>query len=100
MNFNRFFCREDGAEYDDARRRAAGQKAVIYYLVALYIGYMGYCILSNRLAGDDTMSYPVAITLTFALVAGAFWVAWYATRRMRKEFRDSKLSDTKIEEVK
>jgi dolichyl-phosphate-mannose--protein O-mannosyl transferase len=98
MSFKRFWIREDGVEYDDARRRVAGQRAVIYYLVAFYIGYMGYSIMKNRLTGDDTMSYPLAITLASILFVGALSIILYATHRMRIEFEKSKLTDTKIEE--
>lgn len=93
MGFHKFWVKEEGKEYDDARRRSAGQRAVIYYLVALYIGYMGYRIINNRLTGDDTMSYPLAITLTSVLIIGALWVAWYATRFMQREFDKSVLEN-------
>lgn len=98
MSFNKFWIKEAGVEYDEARRRAAGQKAIIYYLVALYVGYMGYSIMSNRLSGDDTMSFPLATALTLVLIIGALGVAWYATKRMRNEFINSKIEDTNKEE--
>ena len=98
MKFNRFWIKEDGVEYDDTRRRAAGQKAIIYYLVALYIGYMGFNIISGRLSGDDTMSYPLAIGITVAFFAFAIWIIWYATKRMKSEFEKSKIIEDKKEE--
>lgn len=93
MGFHKFWVKEEGKEYDDARRRSAGQRAALYYLVALYIGYMGYRILHNRLLGDTTMSIPLAITLTSVLIIGALWVVWYATRYMKREFEKSVLED-------
>lgn len=98
MNWNKFWVKEEGKEYDDGRRRSAGQKAVLYYLVALYIGYMGYSIMNNRLTGDDTMSYPLAIVLAALLVIGAIFVAWYATKRMKNEFRNSEIVSSGKEE--
>ena len=70
------------------------QRALLYYLVALYIGYCGYSIMSNRLAGDNTMSYPLAILLTVVLLIGAVIVALYATRRMKVELKQNKIRDT------
>jgi hypothetical protein len=93
MKWYKFWVREEGKEYDEARRRSAGQRAVIYYLVALYVGYMGFSILKNRLTGDGTMTYPLAILMTLLLLAGAIWVAWYATNWMKKEFEKSVIED-------
>jgi hypothetical protein len=76
MSWNKFWVREDGKEYDEVRRRSAGQRAVLYYLVAVYIGFMGYSILKNRFGGDNTMSFPLAIILASILIIGALWIAW------------------------
>lgn len=73
----------------DALPQSAGLRAILYYLVAIYIGYMGYSIMKNRLAGDDTMSYPLAILLTSILMIGAVGVAFYATKRMKYESKQS-----------
>lgn len=101
MKWNKFWVKEAGKEYDEARRQAAGQKAVLYYLAALYIGYMGYSILNNRLSGDDTLTYPIAILLTLAFMLGAIWIAWYATRRMKNEFDNSVIeSENQEDELK
>lgn len=98
MNFTKFWVKEDGKEYDEVRRRAAGQKAILYYLVALYVGYMGYSILNNWLSGDRTISYALLIVLTAALFIGAIWVAWYATKRMKNEFKLSEIKAANKEE--
>lgn len=100
MNRNIFWVREGGKQYDENKRRSAGQRAVIYYLTSLYIGYMGYSIMKNRLAGDDTMSYPLAIILTSILIAGAIFIIWYATRRMKNEFKQSEIISAGKEEEK
>jgi arginine exporter protein ArgO len=97
MSWN-IFARDAGKQYDENKRLSAGRKAVIYYLAALYIGYMGYSILNNRLAGDDTMSYPLAVILTALLVIGAIFVAWYATISLKKEFKQSELEPAGKEE--
>lgn len=60
-------------------------KSIIYYLVAAYIGYMAFGILNNRIKGDDTMSWPVAIIFTVVLASGALGVIVYATKLMKKE---------------
>jgi predicted branched-subunit amino acid permease len=91
MSRGNFWIREDGKKYDDNKRRNAAQRAGIYYLVAIYVGYMGYSILYNRLIGDDTMTYPLAIILASLLIAGAIFVAWYATRRMKSELEASEI---------
>lgn len=98
IQWNKFLIREEEKEYDEARRRSANQRAVIYYLVALYIGYMGYSIMNNRLTGDDTMSYPLAILLTSLLVIGAVWIMWYATKRVKNEWKQSSTGVSKKEE--
>ncbi len=86
MRWNKFWVREDGKAYDEAIRRRASQKAVLYCLVALYIGYMGLLIIKNRLMGDDTMSYPLAILLASLLIIGAVIVILYTVKRMKNEF--------------
>jgi hypothetical protein len=91
MKWNKFWVKEEGKDYDEARRRTAKQKAVIYYLVALYIGYMGFSILKNRLSGDDTMSYTLAVLLASLLMIGAIWVALYTTKQMKHEFEQSEI---------
>ncbi len=58
-------------------------KGILYCLVAVYIGYMGYSILSSRLKGDATLSYPLAILFTSVLVIGAVWIFWYGVRLQR-----------------
>lgn len=99
MDWNHIRIREAGKKYDENKRRSAGQKAVIYYLVALYIGYMGYSVMSNRLSGDAAMSYPLAAVLASILIIGAGFVAWYATKRMRSELKQSEIiTDGKEEE--
>ncbi|MGB8451465.1 MAG: hypothetical protein WCD89_03960 [Anaerocolumna sp.] len=80
------------------KNRPVGQKAILYYLVALYIGYMGYSILHNRLSGDDTMSYPLAIAITSVFVIGAAWVVWYATRGLINDSKNSEIEITGKEE--
>lgn len=98
MNWNNLWIRNDGRKYDSAKVRNAGQRTVIYYLVALYVGYLGYSIISNRLAGDDTMSYPVAIIFSSVLIIGAIFVAFSATKRMRNELKQEEtLPDEKEE---
>lgn len=94
----KFWIKEDGKEYDEDKRRSASQRAVLYYLVAVYVGYMGYSILKNRLTGDDTMTYPVAIAVTSVLFIGAFWVVWYATKRMKCEYENSVIETGKNDE--
>lgn len=100
MRWYTFWVREDGKQYDENKRRSAGQRGVIHCLAALYIGYMGYSIMNNRLAGDETMSYPLAIILTSLLIAGAVIVVWQATRRMMKEFKQSEIISAGNEEEK
>jgi cytochrome bd-type quinol oxidase subunit 2 len=100
MKWNRFWIREDGKQYDEERRRRAGQKAALYYLVAFYIGYMGFSIMKNRFAGDTTMSYPLAVILASVLLLGAIWVAWYAMKQMKNEYRQSEIKITGNEEGK
>lgn len=58
-------------------------KGILYCLVAVYIGYMGYSILNSRLKGDATLSYPLAILFTSVLVIGAVWIFWYGVRLQR-----------------
>lgn len=60
-------------------------KSIIYYLVAAYIGYMAFGILNNRIHGDGTMSWPVAIIFTVILSVGSIGIIVYATRLMKKE---------------
>ena len=45
---------------------------------------MAFGILNNRIHGDDTMSWPVAIIFTVVLASGAIGVICYATRLMKK----------------
>lgn len=98
MRWNKFWIREDGKIYDEIKRRRAGQRAVLYYLVALYIGYMGFLIMKNRFMGDNTMSFPLAILLATVLIVGAVGVILYATIRMKSEYEDSLLISSDKEE--
>jgi hypothetical protein len=100
MNLHNLWNRNGGKKQDDIKRRASGQRAALYYLVALYIGYMGFCVMKNRLAGDDTMTYPLAVILSSALFIGAVFVAWYATRRMKRELKQSMTETAGNEENK
>lgn len=59
-------------------------KSIVYYLVAAYIGYMAFGIINNRIHGDDTMSWPIAIIFTAILASGALGVIVYATKLMKK----------------
>lgn len=74
-------------------------KSIIYYLVAAYIGYMAFGILNNRIHGDDTMSWPVAIIFTVVLASGAIGVICYATRLMEKT-KSQAQENTECEEKK
>lgn len=98
MNWNNFLIRNEGKNCDDSKRRNAGQRALLYYLVALYIGYMGYSIMNNRLSGDDTLSYPLAIFFTSVLIIGAVFIAWFATKRMKNESKQSENETAEKEE--
>lgn len=59
-------------------------KAIIYYLVAAYIGYMAFGIINNRIQGDDTMSWTVAIIFTTVLASGAIGIVVYATKLVKR----------------
>jgi TRAP-type C4-dicarboxylate transport system permease small subunit len=74
------------------------QRSALYYLVALYIGYLGYSIMNNRLSGDDTLSYPIAIMFTCLYVLGAVLIALYATKQIRDDFKAEKEAVGKEEE--
>ena len=80
MNRNEFRNGESKKNGNDFNGQRNGNKGILYCLVAIYIGYMGYSILSNRLRGDDTLSYPLAILFTSVLVIGAVWIFWYGVR--------------------
>lgn len=64
-------------------------RGILYYLLAIYIGYMGISILGNRINGDDTMSYPIAIFFALIFVVGAIWVFWYGFGLRKEEVSDS-----------
>lgn len=95
---NKFWIKEDGKEYDEAKRRSASNKAVLYYLVAAYVGYMGFSIIKNRFTGDNTMSYPIAIISSLALLIGALWIIYIATKRMKSDYENSVIDETKKDE--
>ena len=82
----------------NAQPGAARQRAIIYYMVALYIGYLGCSIMKNRLEGDDTMTYPIAIIVSSVLILGALWVLWYATKQMKNDNKQSENLITDKEE--
>lgn len=87
MNWKNVWSGEKEKKYPAAKSKSTGQRAGLYYLAALYIGYMGYTILANRIAGDNTMPYPLAVALAAVLLCGAVFVAGYATKRMRNEWK-------------
>ncbi len=89
MNWNKFSVRENKRKITNRKNQPQGQKAILYYLVAIYIGYMGYSVLHNRLSGDNTMSYPLAIIITSVFVIGAGWIVWYATRGLKNDLKQS-----------
>lgn len=80
MNRNEFRNGESKKNRNDFNGQRNGNKGILYCLAAIYIGYMGYSILSSRLKGDDTLSYPLAILFTSVLVIGAVWIFWYGVR--------------------
>ena len=98
MKWNNIFNRETSKEKKEYSRPGDGSKAILYYLVAIYIGYMGYSILHNRLTGDDTLSYPVAILFTSVFAIGAAWIVWYATK-LRKNASAAEIQVDTIEEL-
>ena len=70
-------------------------RTAMYYLVGAYIAYLAFCIMNNRVHGDETMSWPVAVLFTAALGIGAVGVIIYAIRQTRKEMgEDSELEQT------
>ncbi len=94
MKLNRLLKKEFQNEPKELQRRTSNQKAMLYYLIAIYIGFMGYSILRNRFTGDDTMSYPLALVLALVFVIGAVGIICYATSLIRKERkRDEVKSD-------
>jgi threonine/homoserine/homoserine lactone efflux protein len=102
MNFKKFWNGENKKSHNDFNGQSNGNKGILYCLVAIYIGYMGYSILSNRLRGDDTLSYPLAILFTLVLVIGALWIFWYGVRvrknssgenPLKEEIKDNKVND-------
>jgi hypothetical protein len=98
MNWNKFSIKRNTNNENAIKGHQGGQKAILYYLVAIYIGYMGYSILHNRLSGDNTMSYPLAIILTSVFIIGAAWVAWYATKGLKYNLKQSETDETEKEE--
>lgn len=84
--------------FSDMRHQRTGSSSAIYYLVALYLGYLGYSIMNNRLSGDDTMSYPLAIIFTCIFIIAAVFIAFYATKQIRNEIKTEKDAAGKKEE--
>ncbi len=72
------------------KQRKTGDRAILYYLVAIYIGYMGYLVLKNRLSGDETLSYPIAIAAASVLITGAAGIICYALIQTRKRAEQEK----------
>ena len=68
-------------------------KTGVYYLVGAYVAYMAFCIMNNRIHGDDTMTWPVAILCTAVLGIGAVSVIVYAVRRTKKDSENQSISD-------
>jgi len=73
-------------------------KGILYYLIAVYIGYMGISILRNRINGDDTMSYPLAVFFSLIFILGAVWVFWYGFE-LRKKANISQVSEDNKESI-
>lgn len=82
----------------DRKHQRTGSRSALYYLVALYIGYLGYSIMNNRLSGDDTMPYPLAVMFTCLFILAAVLIALYATKQIRDEIKAEKDAAGKEEE--
>lgn len=69
--------------------RKGQQKAVLYCLLAFYIGFMGYSILKNRLMGETAISFPLAAAISALFIAGAGGIIWYAAKLIRNSRRQA-----------
>ncbi len=73
-------------------------KSLIYYMVSAYVGYMAFNIMNNRIHGDNTIAWPLAIIITAVMAAGVIGVAIYATRLWKKKSDDDVTSEDNNED--
>lgn len=90
--------KEPGKKYDERLRTTAKQKAIMYYLVAIYIGYMGVQLIMAKLGGDNTMTLPMVSIFSSIMIAGAVGVIAYATTTLLKQLRASEMEDKEEKE--
>ena len=99
MKWNKLWDGESKKNKKDFREQRDGNRGIPYYLVAIYIGYMGYSILHNRLTGDETLSYPLAIFLTSIFVIGAAWIIWYAVKLRKNQATENEIKEKEEDRV-
>ncbi len=81
------------------KQSKTGNRTILYYLVAIYIGYMGYLVLKNRLSGDETLPFPIAIAAAFILIIGAVGIICYAAIQNRKSEKQKKIEQCQEEDT-
>ncbi len=81
------------------KQSKTGDRTILYYLVAIYIGYMGYLVLKNRLSGDETLPFPIAIAASSVLIIGAVGIICYAVVQNRKSGKQKKIEQCQEEDT-